>query len=400
MGNTKVLHRNEEQDKEIEIFTEFDQMGLPDELLRGIYAWGLRRPTPVQQQAIVPFMRGKDLMIKTTPGKGKSPAWAIAVLSSINPAINELQSVTLCPTRELVLGSLDMLNNLSAYMPNIRNISVMGGTPMSDDITTTRRGGQVLVGTPMRFLQVMLNEALDPTTIKILVLDELDKLLDMGYKEDLRDIISALSENAQLCAFMGDITPECEAFSQRCMRDPVCLQIKLEMPGIQQFYVECGSDGKQEALCNLITKMGDAQMIIFCNSRAHLDLLSNRLRQENRSVSVLHAAQTSLEQEENLKPFRSGSIQFLVATRLVTRHRSMAHNAKIFIQFDLPDEFETYAARLAPDNWDGKPLTVISFVAGEDDMRVLKGIKKFYTTQITALPPDFDPAVLVPKQAY
>lgn len=389
-GNTNGI---EIQDGEIqttwnEVHETFDAMNLKPKLLRGIYGYGFEKPSSIQQRAIVPCIATHDVIAQAQSGTGKTATFAISLLQQIDPNVRATQSLVLAPTRELAQQIIKVVMALGDYM-EVSTHPCIGGTNVRQEIQRLQMDRpQVIVGTPGRVFDMMNRKAIDPTTIRMFVLDEADEMLSRGFKDQIYDIFRELPGNIQVVLLSATMPEEVLDVTKRFMRNPVTILVKREeltLEGIRQFYVSVEKeDWKLETLCELYETLTITQCVIFVNTRRKVDWLTDRLRAKDFIVSCMHGDMEMKERSVIMSEFRSGSSRVLITTDLLARGIDV-QQVSLVINYDLPNQRETYIHRIGRSGRFGRKGVAINFVTAQDS-RILQDIEQYYQTSIVELP--------------
>jgi len=370
-----------------EVVDSFDNMNLTDDLLRGIYAYGFEKPSAIQQRGIMPILAGHDTIAQAQSGTGKTATFSISVLQSINLNDDKTQALILAPTRELA----QQIKKVVAALGDFLKVTVhacIGGTLVRDDIKKLRDGVQIVVGTPGRVFDMIERKALLTDKVAMFVLDEADEMLSRGFKDQIYDIFQNLRTEVQVCLFSATMPSEILEISQRFMREPVRILVKvaeLTLEGIRQFYVAVDKeDWKFETLCDLYETLTITQAIIYCNTRRKVDWLTDKMGQRDFTVSSMHGDMTGQERELIMKEFRSGSSRVLITTDLLARGIDV-QQVSLVINYDLPANRENYIHRIGRSGRFGRKGVSINFVTA-DDVRAMRELEAFYNTQIEEMP--------------
>jgi len=365
----------------------FDDMGLREDLLRGIYAYGFEKPSAIQQKGILPLVRGHDSICQAQSGTGKTATFAIGVLQCIDLASRECQALLLAPTRELAQQIQKVVVALGDYM-QAQCHACIGGTNVREDIRRLEQGVHVVVGTPGRVYDMINRGALKPNTIKVFVLDETDEMLSRGFKDQIYDVFRFLSSKVQVCLFSATMPPEVLELTKTFMRDPVRILVKkdeLTLEGIKQFYVAVDrEDWKLDTLCDLYETLTITQAIIYVNTRRKVDWLYDRMTQKDFTVSSVHGDMDQKQRDEIMDEFRNGSTRVLITTDLLARGIDV-QQVSLVINYDLPTNKENYIHRIGRGGRFGRKGVAINFVTTED-ARTLKEIESYYNTHIDEMP--------------
>jgi translation initiation factor 4A len=370
-----------------EAIETFDGMQIPEELLRGIYAYGFEKPSAIQQRAIRPTTLGRDLIAQAQSGTGKTATFAIGTLAKIDPKTRECQSLILAPTRELAQQIQKVVIALGDYM-DIQVHACVGGTAVRDDIRTLQGGVHVVVGTPGRVYDMINRRALRLDGIRQFFLDEADEMLSRGFKDQIYDIFKFLPESVQVCLFSATMPLDVLEVTQRFMRDPVRILVKkdeLTLEGIKQFYIAVDrEEWKLDTLCDLYETLTITQAIIYCNTRRKVDWLQEQMQERDFTVSCMHGDMDQRERDIIMREFRSGSSRVLITTDLLARGIDV-QQVSLVINFDLPTNRENYIHRIGRSGRFGRKGVAINFLT-EGDVRYLRDIEQFYQTEITEMP--------------
>jgi len=380
---------NQDYESEVDIVESFDDMGLKEEILRGIYAYGFEKPSAIQKRAIVPLAKTKDIIAQAQSGTGKTATFTIGILQQLDMTLKECQALILAPTRELAQQIQRVVLAIGDYL-EVRCHACVGGTRVRDDIDTLRNGVHVVVGTPGRVYDMLSRRVLRPDCIKVLVLDEADEMLSRGFKDQIYDIFQALPNTIQVGLFSATMPPEALELTRKFMREPVRILVKKEqltLEGIKQYYVNVEKEEwKLDTLCDLYDTLNITQCVIFCNSRRKVDWLTDKLRSRDFTVSSTHGDLTSQEREVILSQFRTGSSRILITTDLLARGIDV-QQVSLVINYDLPRNLENYLHRIGRSGRFGRKGVAINFVTKEDG-RLLREIEQFYNTTIDEMPAD------------
>jgi len=370
-----------------EAIDSFDAMDLPEELLRGIYAYGFEKPSAIQQRAVRPTILGRDLIAQAQSGTGKTATFAVGTLAKLDPSINNCQSLILAPTRELAQQIQKVVIALGDYM-NIKVHACVGGTAVRDDIRTLSSGVHIVVGTPGRVGDMINRRALKLDNIQQFFLDEADEMLSRGFRDEIYNIFKYLPETVQVCLFSATMPLEVMEVTKRFMREPVRILVKrdeLTLEGIKQFYIAVDrEDWKLDTLCDLYETLTITQAIIYCNTRRKVDWLQEHMVKRDFTVSCMHGDMDQRERDIIMREFRSGSSRVLITTDLLARGIDV-QQVSLVINFDLPTNRENYIHRIGRSGRFGRKGVAINFLT-EGDIRYLRDIEQFYTTEILEMP--------------
>jgi len=362
-------------------------MGLTDNLLRGIYAYGFEKPSAIQQRAIMPILAGNDTIAQAQSGTGKTATFSISILQQVELKLNRTQALILAPTRELATQIRKVLAALGDFL-NVTSHACVGGTLVRDDIRLLQQGIQVVVGTPGRVYDMINRQALNLKSMKLFVLDEADEMLSRGFKDQIYDIFQFLPEKVQVCLFSATMPREILDISEKFMRNPIKILVQkdeLTLEGIKQFYIHVEKeDWKFDTLCDLYETLTITQAIIYCNFKRKVDTLTDKMAQRDFTVSSMHGDMTGGERDVIMKEFRSGSSRVLITTDLLARGIDV-QSVSLVINYDLPKNRESYIHRIGRSGRFGRKGVAINFVT-DDDIRAMRELEAFYNTQIEEMP--------------
>jgi len=369
----------------------FDQLNLLEDLLRGVYAYGFETPSAIQKRAITPICRGEDLIAQAQSGTGKTATFAIGCLQRVDFSKKCEQVLILCPTRELADQSCRVIADLGTYL-DASALACIGGRSTRDQMQALRDGVHIVSGTPGRVYDMIMRGALDPSLLKVFVLDEADKMLSRGFKDQIYEIFKHLPEEIQTCLFSATMPSEALEITELFMQSPTRILIEnkgdLTLEGIQQFYIALEKESwKLETLFDLYDTIQVSQCIIFCNTIRKVTWLVEKLEENDFVCSSIHGGFSQEERESTLKEFRAGASRILVATDVLARGIDV-HQVSLVINMELPMDREDYIHRIGRAGRFGRKGMAINFVTPRE-YSYLKDIEDFYATNILELPADF-----------
>jgi len=373
-----------------ESFDTFDLMGLNENLLRGIYAYGFEKPSAIQQKGIVPFVRGLDVIQQAQSGTGKTATFCTGVLQNLDFSQQKCQALLLAPTRELAQQIEKVMSALGDYL-GVKCHACVGGTSVIKDTKILKAGVHAVIGTPGRIHDMLRRRALVSTYVCMFVLDEADEMLSHGFKDQIYDIYQLLPAKLQVGLFSATLSPEALDITRKFMNEPVHILVakdELTLDGIKQFYVDVEKEEwKLQTLTDLYETLTITQSVIFANSRRKVDWLSEKMRLKDFTVSSTHGEMNQNTRDIIMREFRSGSSRVLITTDLLARGIDV-QQVSLVINYDLPMQpgaLEKYLHRIGRTGRFGRKGVAINFVC-RDDESTLKSIQKFYKTTIEALP--------------
>ncbi|XP_076930781.1 eukaryotic initiation factor 4A-15-like [Bidens hawaiensis] len=370
-----------------EVYDSFDAMGLQENLLRGIYAYGFEKPSAIQQRGIVPFTKGLDVIQQAQSGTGKTATFCSGILQQLDYNVVECQALVLAPTRELAQQIEKVMRALGDYL-GVKVHACVGGTSVREDQRILSAGVHVVVGTPGRVFDMLRRQSLRADNIKMFVLDEADEMLSRGFKDQIYDIFQLLPSKVQVGVFSATMPPEALEITRKFMNKPVRILVKrdeLTLEGIKQFYVNVEKEEwKLETLCDLYETLAITQSVIFVNTRRKVDWLTDKMRSRDHTVSATHGDMDQNTRDIIMREFRSGSSRVLITTDLLARGIDV-QQVSLVINYDLPTQPENYLHRIGRSGRFGRKGVAINFVT-LDDERMLADIQKFYNVVVEELP--------------
>jgi translation initiation factor 4A len=333
------------------------------------------------------MIKGEDTIAQAQSGTGKTATFSIGALQRVDLSIQKCQALLLAPTRELANQSHKVVCSIGDYLKVICHACV-GGTKVSDDIDTLRRGVHIVVGTPGRVFDMIERRALDVSHIKMFILDEADELLSRGFTDQIYDLFRKLPESVQVVLVSATLPDEVLEMTTKFMNNPKRILVKrdeLTLEGIKQFYVAVDQEEwKLDTLCDLYETLTITQAIIYCNARRKVDWLTESLHTRDFTVSALHGDMDQKERELIMREFRSGSSRVLITTDLLARGIDV-QQVSLVINYDMPKDRENYIHRIGRSGRFGRKGVAINFITG-DDVRQMRDIEQFYNTQIEEMP--------------
>jgi len=368
-----------------ETVTTFAQTGLHESILQAVIETGYTTPTPIQSRALPVVMQGKDVMGAAQTGTGKTAAFTLPILhrlmplanTSASPARHPVRAVILTPTRELADQVYESVCRYSKYTP-LRSTVVFGGVDISAQTGLLRQGCEILVATPGRLLDHMSQRNVNLSQVGILVLDEADRMLDMGFLPDLEKIVSALPKERQTLLFSATFSPEIRKLGRTFLNNPV--EIEVARPNatadtVTQIAYPVSSDQKRAAVAHLISSRGIKQVIVFSNTKIGAARLARELARDGIKAESIHGDKSQTERMKALEGFKAGEIDVLVATDVAARGLDIA-GVPCVINYDMPFNAEDYVHRIGRTGRAGAKGDAISLYTTQDE-RLLQDIEKF-----------------------
>ena len=392
MGDTSMDFDKDENitldtSKGVKVVSTFDSMGIREDLLRGLYSYGFEKPSAIQQRAIVPITSGRDVIAQAQSGTGKTSMISLALCQMLDTNTREIQALVLSPTRELATQTEKTALALGNFM-NVQVHACIGGRSIGDDIRKLDHGVHIVSGTPGRVFDMIKRRNLRTRNIKALILDEADEMLNKGFKEQIYDVYRYLPPETQVVLVSATLPQEVLEMSTKFMTDPIRILVKrdeLTLEGIKQFFVAVEKEEwKFDTLCDLYDTLTITQAVIFCNTKRKVDWLTDKMRQNNFTVSSMHGDMPQKERDAIMGEFRGGTTRVLITTDVWARGIDV-QQVSLVINYDLPNNRENYIHRIGRSGRYGRKGVAINFVKA-DDVRILRDIEQYYSTQIDEMP--------------
>lgn len=361
----------------------FEDMNISNEICRAVLDMGFEEATPIQSQAIPVILEGKDIIGQSQTGTGKTAAFGIPLLERINPEDRRLQALILCPTRELAIQVSEEFRKLLKYKDNIRVLPIYGGQPIDRQIAALRKGTQVVIGTPGRVMDHMRRRTIKAETVQMMVLDEADEMLDMGFREDIETILVKIPEEHQTLLFSATLSPEILDITKRFQRNPEFIKIvrkELTVPNIEQYYFDVKEKTKLDALCRIIDVYDPKLAMVFCNTKKRVDDLVEMLQGRGYFAEGLHGDLKQAQRDKVMQRFRNGTIEILVATDVAARGIDV-DDIDVVFNYDVPQDEEYYVHRIGRTGRAGKAGKAFTFCVGKEIYK-LRDIMRYTKTKI------------------
>lgn len=378
--------------QEINSWDEFEELQTNTNLLRGIYAYGFEKPSPIQRKAIKPLMEGHDLIAQAQSGTGKTGCFTIGTLARIDTSLPHIQGMILAPTRELSKQIMSVITSLSSQMKDLNCQLLIGGTSTESDREKIQTNcPHIIVGCPGRIHDMIRRRHIDTRHIRITVLDEADEMLSSGFKEQVYNIFQHLPSEVQIGLFSATMPPELHSLTEKFMRNPIKILVTSEMltlEGIRQYYIALEDDDtKYSTLKDLYSEISVSQCIIYCNSVKKVADLHEIMMTEGYPVCCIHSGMEKQQRDESYKDFVNGKYRVLISSDLTARGIDVQQVSTV-INFDIPKNIHVYLHRIGRSGRWGRKGISINFVT-KRDFRKIKEIEAYYQTEIKELPASF-----------
>ena len=361
----------------------FSELGLAPEILRAIERMGFEETTPIQSAAIPVLLEGADVVGQSQTGSGKTAAFGIPALQAVDATLRAPQVIILCPTRELVVQVAEEIAKLAFFKRGVRELPIYGGQSYERQFRGLSAGAQIIIGTPGRVMDHLERKSLRLDQIKMVVLDEADRMLDMGFVDDIKTILRETPAERQTVFFSATIPRPIQELIKTFTREPVNVRMEaqaLTVPAIEQVYYEVDRRSKLEVLCRLLDLEDVKLGIVFCATKMMVDELTEHLTARGYSADKLHGDMTQAMRERVMSKFRKRAIELLVATDVAARGLDV-DDIEIVFNYDLPHDGEDYVHRIGRTGRAGKGGKAVTFVAGREIYR-LENIQRFTKSRI------------------
>jgi len=351
--------------------TDFSSLPLIPALAPGIDALGYTAMTPVQALSLPPILEGRDVIAQAPTGSGKTAAFGLGLLNRLDPATIRTQALVLCPTRELADQVGKQLRKLATGIPNLKLLVLTGGVPLGPQLASLEaHDPQVVVGTPGRVQELARKRALNLGQVRTFVLDEADRMLDMGFEEPIREIAGRTHSERQSLLFSATFPDEIRELARALLNEPaeVTIDGQQEAPAIQHLFFEVESAHRQKALAGLLLRYTPESAVVFCNTRKDVDEVANSLRQFGFSALALHGDMEQRDRDEVLLQFSNRSCNVLVASDVAARGLDVEDLAAV-VNYEMPSDLDTYRHRVGRTARAGRSGLALSLVAGRERHR-------------------------------
>ena len=361
----------------------FAELGLSPELLKAVERMGFEQAAPIQAEAIPKLMAGSDLIGQSQTGSGKTAAFGIPAVETVDPKSRAVQVLMLCPTRELASQVAEEIAKLAFFKKGVRELPIYGGQSYEHQFRGLKAGPQIVIGTPGRIIDHIGQGTLKLDKVRMVVLDEADRMLDMGFREDIEKILESVPAERQIVLFSATMPPPIKKIIERFANNPTHIRIEatsLTIPAIDQSYVEVDFRSRTEVLCRLIDLYDVQYGLIFGFTKVQVDELTETLIARGYSADKLHGDMTQGMRERVMKRFRDRKVELLVATDVAARGLDV-DDLEIVFNYELPHDPEDYVHRIGRTGRAGKSGKAISLVTGREFGR-LQQVLRFTKAKI------------------
>ncbi|MDG1276006.1 MAG: DEAD/DEAH box helicase [Algoriphagus sp.] len=368
---------------------KFSDLGISDEILKSVEEMGYTQPSEIQTQAIPFLLQGRDVIGQAQTGTGKTAAFAIPIIDLVDPDMNQPQAIILCPTRELAVQVEGEIQKLAKFHRRINSVAIYGGESIDRQIRVLRRGVQIVVGTPGRVQDHINRGTLKLDGAGIIVLDEADEMLDMGFRDDIEAILQEMPAERQTVFFSATMAKPIMDLTRKYQKNPEIIKVakkELTVDLIEQVYYEVKNSLKMDLMARLMTVNNYALSVVFCNTKRMTDEVTETLGSKGILAEALHGDLSQAQRDKVMGKFRKGLCTVLVATDVAARGIDV-DNVEAVFNYDLPLDEEYYVHRIGRTGRAGKSGTAINFVSGRRDAMKVRDLERFTKATINKMSP-------------
>jgi superfamily II DNA/RNA helicase len=367
----------------------WDELNIDQNLLRGIYANGFEKPSPIQRRAIKPIIDGRDIIAQAQSGTGKTATFSIGALSRINLDEPTVQVLILSPTHELSGQTGTVISGIGGMMPGLKIKNLIGGSSVEEDSRSLKDSPpHIITGCTGRVYDMLRRRNINPQTIKLIILDEADEMLSNGFKDQVYDIFQFLRLDVQVALFSATLPDYIRQVTSKIMRNPVVISVKTEqltLEGISQYFVAVENDGhKYDTLKDLYKSFSLSQCIIYCNSVKRVVDLYEAMIEDGFPVCCMHSNMNKVDRNKAFMDFKAGQFRVLISSNVTSRGIDIQQIDTV-INFDIPKDVHNYLHRIGRSGRWGRKGRGINLITRRDIIK-LKEIEAYYSTQIVELP--------------
>lgn len=360
------------RNEELESKLKFTDSGIHPDVLRAVQEMGFEVMTPIQEQAIPVLLEGKDIIGQAQTGTGKTAAFAIPMIQSIDPQIRKPQGIILCPTRELAMQAAEEIRKLTKYMQGIKVLPVYGGQDIGRQIRALSQGVQIIVGTPGRVMDHLRRHTIKTAHIKMIVLDEADEMLNMGFREDIETVLADMPEEHQMALFSATMPQSILDITGAYQKNAVYVRVmpkEITVAAIKQAYYRVAKKDKAEALCRLLDYYQPERSLIFCNTKKMVDEITGKLKEKGYEAEGLHGDLSQNQRDTVMNLFRNGRCTILIATDVAARGIDVSGVDAVF-NYDVPEDIEYYVHRIGRTGRAGRKGRAFTLVSGREIFKI------------------------------
>ena len=352
-------------------------------ILKAVREMGFEYMTPIQEQAIPVLLEGKDVIGQAQTGTGKTAAFSIPMIQKIDISCKKPQGIILCPTRELAMQAAEEIRKITKYMHGLKVLPVYGGQDISKQIRALSQGVQIIVGTPGRVMDHLRRHTIKTANVQMIVLDEADEMLNMGFREDMETILSQMPEEHQMALFSATMPQAILEITNQYQKDAVFIKVtpkEVTVAAIEQSYYRIARKDKMNALCRLIDFHQPRRSLIFCNTKKMVDEMTQELKGRGYEAEGLHGDLSQFQRDTVMNLFRSGRCAILIATDVAARGIDVSGVDAVF-NYDVPEDIEYYVHRIGRTGRAGREGKSMTLVSGREVFKI-RDIERICHTRI------------------
>lgn len=379
----KDLTEQENREEENKENMSFGEADIDSNILRAVREMGFEIMSPIQEKAIPALMQGRDIIGQAQTGTGKTAAFGIPMIQNVDPKLRALQAIVLCPTRELAIQAAEEIRKLAKYMHGVKVLPVYGGQDITRQIRALSQGVQIVVGTPGRVMDHMRRHTIKTANIKMIVLDEADEMLNMGFREDIETILADMPEEHQMALFSATMPEPILKITHKYQQNAEYIRVtpeEITVTAIKQAYYRIARKDKLEALCRLMDYYQPVRSLIFCNTKKMVDEMAETLKDRGYQAEGLHGDLSQHQRDMVMNAFRNGRCAILIATDVAARGIDVSGVDAVF-NYDVPEDIEYYVHRIGRTGRAGKAGRSFTLVSGREIYKI-REIERICHTEI------------------
>jgi len=365
--------------------TDFATLPISDEIKRAVEEMGFKEATVIQSQSIPIILSGRDVIGHSQTGTGKTAAFGIPALERVDKDLRGVtQVLILCPTRELAMQSCEEMHKFAKYKSGIRIVPVYGGASIENQIRALKRGAEIIIGTPGRIMDHMRRKTIKLQNLSMIILDEADEMLNMGFREDIETILQDVPETRQTILFSATMSSDIMAITTEYQTEPVLVKVvrkEMTLPNIQQFFYDVPKGRKLDVLSRSLDFYDPHRTMIFCNTKKMVDELVESLRSRGYTAEGLHGDMKQAARTAVMDSYKRGRVNILIATDVAARGIDV-DNVDMVFNYDLPSDMEYYVHRIGRTGRAGREGTSITLVSGRSQLYAIRDVERFTKSKI------------------
>ncbi len=363
---------------------KFNELTLSEEIQSALAEMGFEEASPIQSQAIPVLLSGRDVIGQAQTGTGKTAAFGIPAIEKIDTSDKSVQCLVLCPTRELANQVCEEFKKIGKFKKGLKPVAIYGGESIERQIKSLQFGANVVIGTPGRVIDHLNRKTLNLSKVTTLILDEADEMLNMGFYDDIEDILSRTSEDRQTVFFSATMSKEIMNLTKRFQKNPELVKItrtEVTSTNIQQLYYDIKKEHKTELMCRLIEAHNIKSMLVFANTKKKVDELCEELQARGHNAEGLHGDMRQLSRNQVMTKFKSGVTNILIATDVAARGIDVESVEAVF-NYDVPQDLEYYVHRIGRTGRAGRSGKAFTFICGGKDRAGLREIENYTKSKV------------------